>query len=133
MKKRHIENIIFDKAAKVKNQIIKYDKEADGYCLKNPTGNFCKNPTQLKCNEDRDLILKELGKFLGKDFSSTSIKKHLYGYFYEDTLLPENRDEIEDFRQVYLRTKYVSDLRKYESSVKRNCKQFVEQRILEKI
>lgn len=130
VKKRHIENIIFDKAAKVKNQIIKYDKEADGYCLKNPTGNFCKNPTQLKCNEDRDLILKELGKFLGKDFSSTSIKKHLYGYFYENTLLPENRDEIEDLRQVYLRTKDVSDLRKYESSVKRNCKQFVEQRIL---
>lgn len=130
VKKKHIENIIFDKAAKVKNQIIKYDKEADGYCLKNPTGNFCKNPTQLKCNEDRDLILKELGKFLGKDFSSTSIKKHLYGYFYEDTLLPENRDEIEDLRQIYLRTKEKTDLTKYENSVKRNCKQFVEQRIL---
>jgi hypothetical protein len=130
VKKRHNENIIQEKAAKVKNEIIKYDKEADGYCLKHPTGNFCVNPSQLKCEEDRDLIIEELGKFLEKDFSSSSIKKHLYGYFYEDTLLPENKDEIENLRQEYLRTKDTVDLRRYESSVKRNCKQFVEQRFL---
>ena len=57
VKKKDTLAIIKERASQIESDIIRYDKQADGYCLIEETNNYCINKTKHNCDKDMIKIL----------------------------------------------------------------------------